>query len=457
MKTTMGQKPRQLPRETLDVARTVAASGAEVVDLQFSDIAGGTKGLTLPAAALESALENGYRFDGSALTGGSRQAELDLYLMPDVSTLEVMTRHEGGSPRARLYCSVLRHDGRPFPGDPRSTLERVLDETAAAGYDYRIGLEIEYYLLRRPEPDVSTVFAPPRDAAGYFDVGADLITGTRDEIVTTLQQMGVGVGGAHHETGPGQEELDLLPTGGIRMADQLMTVRQVIRSVAANRGLRATFMPKPLPDAAGSGMHLLQQLSQYPSGGDLLRASASDGTSLSDVGRHMIGGQLGHAAAACAVVCPTVNSYKRLNAGHRAPRYARWARVGEASLIRVPAGSEDQSAMLELRSPDAMANPYLAIAVAVACALDGIRRMEVPPDPLDESLVAYDDSELERLGTPRLPENLGDALAVLAEDDVIRTTLGDYIFDQFLTLKRAEWADYRRQVTPWEHERYADA
>lgn len=457
MKTIPGQRQQGSPPLATDVAGSVAGSGADVVDLQFSDIAGGTKGLTIPTAALESALTRGYRFDGSALTGGTRQAELDLYLMPDVSTLEVMTRSEGDPPRARLYCSVRRHDGRAFPGDPRSTLERVLDETAATGYDYRIGVEIEYYLLRRPEPDTPTAFSPPRDAAGYFDVGADLITGTRDEIVTTLQQMGVGVGGAHHETGPGQEELDLLPTGGIRMADQLMTVRQVIRSVAAKRGLRATFMPKPLPDGPGSGMHLLQQLSRYPTGEDLLRERHGESGGLTDVGRHMIGGQLAHAAAACAVVCPTVNSYKRLNAGHRAPRYARWARVGEASLIRVPAGDEDQPSALELRSPDAMANPYLAIAVAVACALDGIQRAEVPPDPLDESLVAYDDSELERLGTPRLPENLGDALATMADDDVIRATLGDYIFDQFLTLKRAEWADYRRQVTPWEHERYGDA
>ncbi|MGI8644057.1 MAG: glutamine synthetase beta-grasp domain-containing protein, partial [Thermomicrobiales bacterium] len=249
-----GQRSPNPPSEVTDVLDYVAEQGAEVVDLQFSDIAGGTKSLTLPVASLKSTLAHGYRFDGSALTGGSRQAELDLYLLPDASTLEVVGGSEGGAPRARLYCSVRRHDGRAFPGDPRSTLERVLDETAAAGFDYRIGLEIEYYLLRRPEPDATPSFSPPRDAAGYFDVGADLITGTRDEIVTTLQHMGVGVGGAHHETGPGQEELDLLPAGGIRMADQLMTVRQVIRSVAAKRGLRATFMPKLLPDAPGSGM-----------------------------------------------------------------------------------------------------------------------------------------------------------------------------------------------------------
>ncbi|HEV2107777.1 MAG TPA: glutamine synthetase family protein [Thermomicrobiales bacterium] len=455
MKSKLMARGSRAAEQDASVIEDVAKSGAEVIDLQFSDIAGGTKGLTIPAASLEAALARGYRFDGSALTGGDRQAELDLYLMPDVSTLELVVPGSGAPPRARLYCSVRRHDGRPFPGDPRSNLERVLDEAAAAGYDYRIGLEIEYYLLRRVPADTAATFSPPRDAAGYFDVGADLIAGTRDEIVTTLQGMGVGVGGAHHETGPGQEELDLLPTGGIRMADQLMTVRQVIRSVAARRGLRATFMPKPLPDAPGSGMHLLQHLADYPAGNDLIRTHDGDG--LAKTARHMIAGQLAHAAAICAVACPTVNSYKRLNAGHRAPRYARWARVGEASLVRVPAGSEDQPGALELRSPDAMANPYLAVAVAVACALDGIRRADTPPDPLDESLVAYDDSELERLGTPRLPENLGDALAALSEDDVIRATLGDYIFDQFLTVKRDEWAEYRRQVTPWEHERYADA
>jgi glutamine synthetase len=296
---------------------------------------------------------------------------------------------------------------------------------------------------------------PQPDHAGYFDLGEDLIAGTRDEIVATLQAVGVGVGGAHHETGPGQEELDLLPTGGVGMADQVMTVRQVIRSVAQRRGLRATFMPKPLAHAPGSGMHLVQRLASFPEGGDVLRAPENR-DDLSQTARHLIAGQLAHASGICAVTCPTVNSYKRLAAGHRAPRHALWARFGQAALVRVPAWAADEDATIELRCPDAMANPYLAFAVVLACALDGIRHREEPPLPLEESLVAYDDAELHRLGIPPLPATLGNALDALAEDDVLRATLGDYIFDQLLVVKRAEWEDYRRYVSPWEHARYAD-
>ncbi len=441
----------------------VADAGVELVDLQFSDLGGAAKALTIPAELLSPTLAHGYRFDGSALTGGTRQVELDLYLVPDPATLVVLPSTPGEHRRARLYCSVHRRDGQPFAGDPRSILERALDAAAAVGFDYRLGLEIEYYLLRGdpPGPDAlaslgaAPGFRPPRDPAGYFDVGEDLIAGTRDEILATLHAMEVGVGGAHHETGPGQEELDLLPTGGIRMADQIMTVRQVIRSVASRRGLRATFMPKPLPDAPGSGMHLFQRLSGFPNGNDALRG-ADPGEDLSPTARRIIAGQLAHAAAMCAVVCPTVNSYKRLSAGHRAPRHARWARVGQSSLIRVPAWAADEETALELRSPDAMANPYLAIAVALACALDGINRGEEPPDPLDESLVVYDDAELLRLGVPRLPATLGDALAALTEDAVIRAALGDYVFEQLLAVKRAEWEEYRRYVSPWEHARYGN-
>jgi glutamine synthetase len=239
------------------------------------------------------------------------------------------------------------------------------------------------------------------------------------------------------------------------MADQIMTVRQVIRSVAQRRGLRATFMPKPLAQAPGSGMHLGQRLARYPEGGDVLRAPENR-DDLSATARHLIAGQLAHALGICAVTCPTVNSYKRLAAGHRAPRHALWARFGQAALIRVPAWAVDEDATIELRCPDAMANPYLAFAVVLACGLDGIRDGEEPPLPLEESLVAYDDAELRRLGIPPLPATLGNALDALAEDGVLRATLGDYIFDQLLAVKRAEWEDYRRYVSPWEHARYAD-
>jgi glutamine synthetase len=214
-------------------------------------------------------------------------------------------------------------------------------------------------------------------------------------------------------------------------------------------------MPKPLAEAPGSGMHVFQRLTRATNGADVLRDDRDD---LSDVARHVIAGQLNHAAAMCAVVCPTVNSYKRLAAGHRAPRHATWARLSQASLIRVPSWVQGENAAieLELRSPDSMANPYLALAVALTCALDGIREKEEPPAPLDESLVRYDDAELVRLGVPQLPVTLGDALAALAEDETVRSALGDYVCDQLLLVKRTEWAEYRRYVSPWEHARYGE-
>jgi glutamine synthetase len=295
----------------------------------------------------------------------------------------------------------------------------------------------------------------PPDATGYFGVGEEVVASTRDEIVDTLHAIGIAVGGAHHETGAGQEEIDLLPMAALRMADQVLIVRQVIRAVAQRRGLRANFMPKPLADSPGSGMHVFQRLPRLYDGSDTLREG---GNELSAVARHAIAGQLNHAAAMCAIVCPTVNSYKRLAAGHRAPRHATWARLSQASLIRVPsaAAAVDGAMELELRSPDSMANPYLALAVALACALDGIRQGDEPPPPLDETLIRYDDEELRRLGVPPLPTTLGDALTALAEDDVVRAALGEYVADQLLLVKRAEWNDYRRQVSHWERARYGE-
>jgi glutamine synthetase len=426
----------------------IGRDGIRLIDLRFSDITGGAKTLTIPAELLGPTLAHGYRFDGAALTG-LRQVELDLYLAPDPSTLVILPLLEGGEPRGQLSCSVLRRDGQPFAGDPRSVLERTLATAREAGFDYRVGVEIEFYLLW---PDAPT--PGPRGSAGYFDIGEDRVVATRDEILTTLQGMGLGIGGAHHETGPGQEELDFPATDALRMADQLIIARQVIRSVAQRRGMRATLMPKPFTEAPGSGMHVFQQLRRRADKSDALRI---DHDQLSPVARHMIGGQLAHAPGMCLVTSPTVNSYKRLNAGHRAPRHATWARVSQASLIRVPSWAPDEETALELRSPDPMANPYLAFSVALACALDGIKHAEEPPEPLDESFVVYDDGELQRLGIPRLPGTLGEALAPFAQDGVVQATLGDYVFDQLLTVKRAEWEDYRRHVSPWELARYGDA
>jgi glutamine synthetase len=429
----------------------VNREGVRLVDLQFSDLAGGARAMTIPGDLLPSVLRHGYRFDGSAVTGGQREVELDLFLVPDPSTLVTYVDATGVGRRARFSCSVRRRDGHPFAGDPRSVLERNLAEAREAGFDYRVAIELEFYLFR---PDTADLLPPP-DAAGYFGTGSGLGSGTRDDIVASLAEMGIQVGGAHHETGPGQEELDLLTADALRMADTVLTVREVIRAVAERHGLRANFMPKPLADAPGSGMHIFQRLHSVIDGSDVLRG---EGETISSLAQHAIAGQLLHARGMSAIVCPTVNSYKRLAAGHRAPRHATWARLGQSSLIRVPSWgpSTDSTVELELRSPDNMANPYLALAVTLASAMDGIRRGEEPPLASDENLVRYDDAELIRLGVPSLPQTLGDALNALAEDDLVRTALGDYVCDQFLIVKRAEWNDYRRYVSPWERERYGD-
>jgi glutamine synthetase len=449
MATNMVISPQEVASaETLE---RVAREGVRLIDLQFSDIAGGARVMTIPGDLLPSVLRNGYRFDGSAVTGGQRELELDLFLAPDPATLVTYVEPSGVGRRARFTCSVRRRDGQPFAGDPRSVLERNLAEARAAGFDYRIAVELEYYLF---QPDNAGLLPPP-DAAGYFGTGPGLGTGTRDDVVASLAEMGVQVGGAHHETGPGQEELDLLTSDPLHMADTVLTVREVIRAVAQRHGLRANFMPKPLADAPGSGMHIFQRLHHVSDGSDALRG---DGETISLQARHAIAGQLAHARGMSAIVCPTVNSYKRLAAGHRAPRHATWARLSQASLVRVPSWgpSIESTVELELRSPDNMANPYLALAVSLASAMDGIRRGEEPPLASDENLVRHDDAELIRLGVQSLPQTLGDALAALAEDDVIREALGDYVCDQFLLVKRAEWSDYRRYVSPWERERYGD-
>ncbi len=432
----------------------MAAADVAVIDLQFSDIAGGMKALTIPRSLAERTFRHGYRFDGAAMAGGTRQVELDLYLAPDPATLSIIPQRGHEPRRAQLFCWVVRRDGQPFAGDPRSTLQTMLERASAAGLDYQVGVEMEFYLLAR-DSQAGTQVLPAVDGAGYFDVGEDALSSTRDEVIATLEAMGVSVGGAHHETGPGQQELDLLHAGGIRIADQIITTRQVIKSVARQRGLRATFMAKPFPDAPGSGMHLFQRFLSYPDGADRLIAP-EDSSRLSPIARHIIAGQLSHAQGMSAVLCTTVNSYKRLADGHRAPRHATWARVSQASLIRVPAFTPGSFADLELRSPDAMANPYLAICVALGTALDGIQHGDEPGAPLDENLVAWDDDELNRLGVPPLPKTLGEALDAFVANDVIRESLGNYIFDQLLTVKRAEWSDYRRHVSPWEHMRYGD-
>lgn len=440
-----------------DIQHTIHMLGehdVQLVSLQFSDIAGGARTVTVPVSLLPRVFHRGYRFDGAAMAGGERQVEVDLFLMPDPSTLTIFPETPDHPRGAQLYCWVTRRENQPFSGDPRTILQRQLQRAAEMGLDYRAGIELEFYLYRGDSLTDAARAAHLVDN-GYFGDGGDDTAAIRDEIVATLHELGVGVHGAHHETGPGQQELDLRHSGGIRIADQLMTTRQVIRRVAGKHGLRATFMAKPFPDLPGSGMHIFQRMLSLEDGQDLLR-DEGDAHGTSATARHMIAGQLAHARAMSAILNTTVNSYKRLADGHRAPAWGTWARVSRGSLLRVPTAADDQPTDIELRSPDALANPYLAIAVALGTAVDGIRNEMEPPPPFDENLVSYDEDEFHRLGAVRLPQTMGEALEELATNDVVRSILGTYIFDQLLSVKRAEWADYRRHVSPWEHARYGD-
>lgn len=425
-----------------------------LVNLQFTDIAGGIRTVTIPVSLLPTVFGRGYRFDGAAMAGGARQVEIDLFLIPDTNSMTIFPRLEDGPRQAQIFCWVTRRNGQPFAGDPRSALQRQLQEAARLGLDYRVGVELEFYLYKGDDLANATLL-PESTATGYFGDGEDTTADVRAKIVATLHQLGVCIHGGHHETGPGQQELDLRHRGGIGMADQIITTRQVIRQIASEHGMRATFMAKPFANTPGSGMHLFQRILSYPDRTDLLQDPDSN-HGLSPIASHMIAGQIAHAAEMSAIVCTTVNSYKRLADGHRAPSHATWARVSHSSLLRVPATPSGTSADIELRSPDTMANPYLAIAAALGTALDGIRNAMEPRTPLDENLVSYADDELTRLGIPPLPQTLGEALDMLSRSDVVRNVLGEYIFDQLLAVKRAEWADYRRHVSPWEHMRYGD-
>lgn len=442
------------PPSREEIQRTMDALGehnVSLVHLQFSDIAGGGRTVTIPTSLLPKVFRRGFRFDGAAISGGLRQVEVDLFLAPDPATLIILPTIADQPRRAQLFCWVTRKGTQPFAGDPRTILQRQLQRASKLGLDYRVGIELEFYLFRG-DSLADAIREGIDDGLGYFSDGSVGTAMVRDQIVASMHELGLGVHGAHHETGPGQQELDLRHLGGIRIADQLTSTRQLIRIIARQHGMNVTFMAKPFDDAPGSGMHLFQRMLSLKDGSDLLRDGDSYETN--KMAGHMIAGQIRHASAMSAVLNTTVNSYKRLSDGHRAPAWATWARVSEASLLRIPAIPGGTAMEIELRSPDAMANPYLAVAVALGAAVSGIEQELDPPEPFDENLVHYHEEEYARLGVERLPQTLGAAIDILAQDETMRTILGDYIVDQLVTVKRGEWDEYRRHVSPWEHERY---
>jgi glutamine synthetase len=435
------------------VLERVAADGIRFVNLQFTDIMGLVKAVSIPSHKFEDAIDQGLWFDGSAVEGFARIHESDMYLQPDLSTFSVIPWDRGTNPTAKVFCDVYTPDGEPFDGDPRGLLKRQLARAREMGYVFQTGPELEFFLLRTSGP--GKVEPLPHDQAGYFDVTTDLAADVRKEMVNALEDQGIVVEASHHEAAQGQHEIDFKYGPALETADNAVTFRVTLKAIAQRHGLYVTFMPKPFFGVNGSGMHCHQSLADAQTGENLF-FDREDEYGLSEIAKHFIAGQLAHARGMSAILAPLVNSYKRLVPGYEAPVHLSWARINRSALIRVPQTTRgrQEATRIELRCPDPSCNPYLAFTVMLAAGLDGIRRKLAPPRPVEENLYHFDDQMMAKYAVGTLPGTLKEALDELAADDVIREALGEHIFEWFHAAKSLEWDEYRKRVSPWELERY---
>lgn len=433
----------------------VKEGNIKFVSLQFTDILGNVKSVTLPVDQLPRALEEGVWFDGSSIEGFARIYESDRVLLPDPTTYRVLPWSSPERRRARLFCDVYGPDGTPSASDPRQVLKRVLDRAANAGFVFNTGPEIEFFIFERTNSE--RPHPVPYDVVGYFDFSPrDKAQQVRSEIVLALKALGIEVEMSHHEVATGQHEIDFRYSDALSSADNAVTFKYTVRAIAAAQDLYASFMPKPIFGINGSGMHTHQSLADKK--GRNLFYDANAPFHLSKLAHAFVAGQLKHARALSAILAPTVNSYKRLTPGYEAPVYIGWAHLNRSALIRVPSvhNGNGSAVRLELRCPDPSANPYLAFAAMLAAGLDGIEKGLTPPEMVNEDLYHFDEMELQRRGIGTLPGTLAEALEELEQDNVILDTLGAPIVETFLRAKRAEWEEYRIQVTPWELERYLE-
>jgi glutamine synthetase len=431
------------------VLELAKANEVKFLRLQFTDILGVIKNVEVPDKQFEAALGGRIMFDGSSIEGFVRIEESDMYLRPDFSTFRVFPwTHNTGEKVARVICDIHNPDGSPFAGCPRHTLKRAIAEAQRRGYEMIAGPEAEFFLFqtRAGEPTTET-----HDAGGYFDLTpVDLGEEVRRQIVLALEAMGFEVEAAHHEVAAGQHEIDFRHDAVLTTADNVTTFRFVVKNVAVQNGLHATFMPKPIIGINGSGMHTYLSLFKN---GDNVFFDPEGPWQLSDTCRHYIAGMLRHAKGMCAVTNPLVNSYKRLVPGHEAPTNIVWSEKNRSPLIRV-ASARGADTRIELRMPDPSCNPYLAFAVMLRAGLDGIEQQMDPGPPVNKNISRMSQRERRHLKIDELPGNLSEALDALEKDDLLRDALGEHIFEHFLEAKREEWFEYSRQVSPWERERY---
>ncbi len=442
--------PAQNQPSSGEILSRVEQHKIRFIDLQFTDIVGLVKNVTIPSQELAAALDHGVWFDGSSIEGFARIAESDMYLVPDLSTFAIVPWLSGDEATARLICNVYTPNGTPFLGDPRGVLMRAMTEAEKMGLTYNTGPELEFFLLK-PGPDGTLIPPIPQDSSGYFDVATGSEASLRRKLVSTLAAFGILVEALHHEVATGQHEIDFRYSDALRTADNAVTFRVGVKTVAQSSGMYATFLPKPLRGISGSGMHVHQSL-MYKANNKNAFADPGDPHGLSQLAKQFVAGQLAHSRGMCAILAPLVNSYKRLVAGYEAPVYISWGRINRSALIRVPRAHAIESTRIELRNPDPSCNPYLAFAVMLAAGLDGIKRGLTPPDATDENL--YLRGKYTEPPHELLPQSLQEALDEMEQDTVIREALGPHIFERFILAKRQEWEDYRLEVTPWELKTY---
>ena len=438
-----------------DLITRVQEDGVRFISLQFTDILGMIKSVTIPVGRLEEVLEQGVWFDGSSIEGFARIYESDMVLVPDQTTYQVFPWSAPERRRARLICDANGPDGQPSLSVPRLALKRSLARAAGLGYVCNVGPEMEFFLFKRN--DERPTQPVPHDVGSYFDFSPrDEAQQVRSEIILALEGMGLQVEMSHHECAIGQHEIDFRYADALTSADNVVTFKYTVRAIAASHGIYASFMPKPIFGIAGSGMHTHQSF--FDAEGRNLFYDPDDEYNLSRLAYNFIAGQMMHARALAAVVAPTVNSYKRLTPGYEAPVYICWAQLNRSALIRVPGhGRQHEGATrAELRCPDPSANPYLAFTAMLAAGLDGIERDLTPPPPVNEDVYDFDKRDLRERAIGTLPDTLAEALDALEQDEVIQEALGPAITAAFVRAKRAEWDEYRIQVTNWELERYLE-
>ena len=432
-----------------DIVRIVREDDVEFIRMQFTDIFGQLKNVAITASQIEKAVNNEIMIDGSSIEGFVRIQESDQYLHPDLDTFTILPWRPQHGKVARLICDVYNPDGTPFIGDPRGALRRMLKKAADMGYSFNVGPECEFFLFQTDEDGKPTTTT--NDEAGYFDLGPlDHGESTRREICMALETMGFEIEASHHEVASGQHEIDFKYAEALAAADNIMTFKLAVKTLAQKNGLHATFMPKPIFGINGSGMHT--NMSLFKDGKNVFFDETGD-KMLSADAYHFIAGLLHHIGGMTAILNPLVNSYKRLVPGYEAPCYTAWSASNRSALIRIPA-ARGQATRVELRCPDPACNPYLALTVCLAAGLDGIEKKMTPPAEITGNIFAMSPAEREAKGIHSLPGTLHDAVAAMQKDELVCSALGEHIVSQYVAGKEKEWDSYRTHVSNWEIEKY---